>query len=528
MERWGVSLRKNLGNWKDIFVDFLYEEKREVDWRFIAGLLLLAFLLRLPLLIFPEVIHNDGTEYIRQATLILSEKWAGSKVPPFYPGLIALAHTFIQNYELAGIWVSVIFGTAIVLPIFYLGRSMFNESVGRISGLMACVHPFFTMSSGSVLTESVYYFLTAAAVLLGWVAFQKGRLTMAALLGLLTSMAYLTRPEAIGFLFVFSVWVLVIHPPGEKRRWKRKIGMILVAVVAFLAFSSPYLIQVRKDTGRWEISRKTSVSVGSLSGEEGAPSIETIKRQKGISLTSLLKNPGPVLERVGIGLLDSLYKFQQVYTPILFILAILGWVLLFKRKMVNSLTGSFYGMAYLVFYFGFVFPFFWITRRYTSQLIPIAIPWAGFGFLGLMDWVKERRPETKVRRDIPALLLILLVILFVQGRVIHSREQRFIQKETGLWMKGHLPRGVKVMSSMPQEAFYAELPWVIMPQGSYEEVLNAARSEGVRYIVIDEKVEEDSPGFLKKVKEEELKPVMEWKMKKRSMTVLELGPPGGK
>ena len=84
------------------------------------------------------------------------------------------------------------------------------------------------------------------------------------------------------------------------------------------------------------------------------------------------------------------------------------------------------------------------------------------------------------------------------------------------------------MSSLPQEAFYADLPWVRMPQGSYEEILDSARSRGVRYFVMDDKIEEDSPHFLGKLKEEDLIPLMDLKRKNRRMVIFEIVYPQGK
>jgi 4-amino-4-deoxy-L-arabinose transferase-like glycosyltransferase len=502
-----------------------YKGKR--TWKILLLILAFAFCLRIFLMIYPEVIHNDGTEYVRNAKQILSGDWTEGKAPPLYPLLTALAHYLTQNYELAGLLVSVIFGSLIVLPVFYLGRSIFNEKVGIVSSLLAAVHPFLYISSGSVLTESTYHFLLATSVFFGWKAFCGGKLYNLLLFSLFTTLAYLTRPEAIGFLFVFAVWVLLVNPLGEKRPWIRKVGIIVVATLSFLVFSSPYLIQIRKETGRWEISKKASVSIGSFSEEESAPSIDTIKKQ-GITLSSFIKNPLPVLGKMGIGFFQSLYKFQQACNPILFLLMGLGLILIFAEKNRYRWQGSFYLISYFIFFFGLVLPFFWITRRYTSQLISIAIPWAAFGCLGAKEWINKRSLKWR-KNHIPALLLILLlIVLFVQGRVIHPREHRFIQKEAGLWMKDHLPAGAKVMSPLPQEAFYAELPWVRMPEGSYDEVLKEARSKEVRYLIVDENIERNSPDFWAKSGLGDLIRLRDWKRKSRRLVLFQVIYPKGK
>ena len=499
------------------------ECKRRRRWKILLLLLAFAFVLRLFLVISPEVIHNDGTEYVRHAKQVLSGNWSGGKSPPLYPLLIAGVQVITRDYEMAGIWVSVIFGTLIVLPIFYLGRAIFNEKVGILSALLAAVHPFLYMSSGSVLTESTYHFLLATSALFGWYAFTRARFSDILLVSFFIALAYLTRPEAMGFLFIVSIWVLLVNPPNGSRRWIKRVGIILLAILGFLVFSSPYLIQIRKETGRWELSKKASISIGSLREEEEMPSIETIKRKKGLTLSSFIKNPLPVSGKIGMGFLDSLYKFQQVYNPILFLLAVGGLIFLFKKKKAHSLKVSLYLLAYLIFFFGFVFPFFYVTRRYTSQMISIAIPWAACGCLGVSEWIHQRFDGEGVKKKIPTILLIFLMVgLFIQGRVIHTRKHRVIQREVGWWMRENLPKGSKVMSRLPQEAFYAEFPWVQMPFKEYEVMMGDARFKGVQYLLIEEDIEKISPRFWEKMRREDLVPVKDFKRKDQRITIFEM------
>ena len=81
------------------------------------------------------------------------------------------------------------------------------------------------------------------------------------------------------------------------------------------------------------------------------------------------------------------------------------------------------------------------------------------------------------------------------------------------------------MSRMPQEAFYAELPWVIIPNKSYEEILRVARSNGIRYLVLDEDVEKRSPGFLGKFKEEDLTLIKDWNKQGQKVVIFEIAYP---
>ena len=502
-----------------------WNEKREgFDRRFLVSLLFFALLLRFPLLLYPEVIHNDGAEYIRHAKLILNGDWAGGKAPPFYPALIAVAHFVVPDWEMAGILVSTIFGFLLVLPVFYLGKEIFDERVGILSGLMVAVHPYLTSYSGSVLTDSTYSFLVAMVVLVGWVAFRRGQVREVILFSLLTSLAYLTRPEGIGFLMVFCPWILVVNPPDGKRGWTRKFGIVLLALFSFLILSGPYLAQIRKETGRWGITKKFAIVMESPSHVEGTPSIEGFTQRKEIDLLSLVKNPLIVLRKVGFGFFKSLYVFQQAYNPLLFFFAFLA--LFFIKGIPISLKKNLYLFAFFFFFLGLVLPFLWIARRYTSYMIPVAIPWAAFGFIHGTRWVSERLKKGVLKKRMTILFtLVLLLGLYVQGWPTQNCNFRMIQKEAGLWMRDHLPKGQKMMSKMGQESFYAEQAWVKMPEKNYEEILEEARTKGVRYLVVDEDIEKDSPGFLEKSKGRELKFLFELRKKDRHMIIFEIMDP---
>ena len=240
-----------------------------------------------------------------------------------------------------------------------------------------------------------------------------------------------------------------------------------------------------------------------------------------------MKNPLVVLEKVGVGFLKSLYVFQQAYNPLLFFFALLG--LAFLRRPPFSLKENLYLFAYFFFFLGLVLPFLWVTRRYASHMIPIAIPWAATGFLHFMGWCSRRLKESGSQKRIPALFVIVLLLgLYVQGWPTQDRDFRRIQKEVGLWMRDHLPKGQKMMSKMGQEAFYAEQEWAKMPEEGYDEILKEARTRGVRYLVVDENIKKDSPGFLEHSNDGELKSLFELRKRNRHMIVFEILDPKGK
>lgn len=516
-----VSFRAKLLRLKEECLALGGIQEKAFDRKCLFVLLIFSFLIRIPLLIYPEVIYNDATEYIANARRILSWDWSAGRTHPFYPSLIALFHFLTPNDEIAGILVSVIFGALLILPVFYLGKAIFNEKVGIISALFATVHPFLYTPSGSVLSESIFHFLLASSVLFGWYAFRQGRFKDILLFGLFASLSYLTRPEGMGFLFIFGAWVLFIRPPGERRGWAKRIGILLLAIISFLIISTPYFMQLKRETGRWQISKKISIAMGSLSEEESAEAVETIRLSKKMTFSSFIKAPLTVAKRMAGGLLESLNGFQQVFTPFLCLVLIAGFVISKGRTL--SLKGNLYLVSYIVYLFCFIHPFFRVNRRYTSHVISICLPWAAFGFIEIVNWVHRRFEKHPFQKKFPVLFLVfILITLFIQGRVIHPREHRVIQREAGYWMKDHLPKGGKLMSPLPQEAFYAELTWVRMPVTNVDTVLEEARSKRVQYLVIDEDMQKESPGFMEKTKRGDLVLIKEWKGKRQNVLLFQM------
>lgn len=497
------------------------EEGGHEGWTLIA-LFILALLVRLPLLFDPEVIHCDGIEYIRHAFSIRNGDWSGSKAHPLYPTLIALLTSFLPDSETAGILISVIFGSGLIFPVYFLGKELFHPRVGKYAALLATAHPTLIAYSGSVLTESLYFFLFSFSLLLAWKTFKKERWFDVVRLGIFMALAYLARPEAIGLLFLFWGWVLWVNPPDGKRGWTKRFGIFLTLLATFFVFSFPYLLHIHRETGKWQLSKKAALAIGSLTEEEGAPLFGRPRGKKALTLSSLLKHPLPVLTRLGTGLLDSFYKFFIVLNPLLFLLAVIGGGFLIGRDPPFSSKGHLYLLSHILFYFGLIFPLFFISKRFAAQMIGITLPWAAYGYLRVTEGIPD-----SWRKRLPSnfqgwVFILILIGLLIQGRLFYNRDHRMIHKEAGLWMKANLPQEAVLMSRLPQEAFYAGMAWVPMGVGNYEKVSEEARSKGVRFLITDHEVAAGDPGFMEHVERRgELRLVHEWRRGGRHLILWE-------
>lgn len=479
-----------------------------LPWPIIVSMI--AALIRLPVLFVPGIIHNDSYEYIRAAKSMLQGDWIGGVAPPAYSFSIMVINSIIGNYELSGVLISWIFGVLVVVPVYFLARRVFDQRVGIFASILAAVQPTLFFYSGSVLSDSMYYFFIASSVYLGWRAFEKGSLVSVVVFSISTTISYLTRPEAIGFVFIFSVWVLVVNPPHEKRSFFRKLILATMAIVCFIVFSMPYLLALRKEFGRWEISRKASISLkdrgestdttSGVNKNEDAGSLSVDKRKK-ISLSSFLSEPAAALKRVSTGFIKAIFKYQQALTPILFVLAIFGLVR--RRKDKSLWKVDIYLLSHVFFFFVMVLPFFWITKRHTSHLVLLALPWATFGIVRIADIIQRKRSVGFLHDHSHIILLVLVMaILFTEGLVdrINSRKHRMIRKEVGVWMRDNIPKG-PVISRLPHEAFYADMDWINVQDHDVKNLLQKANEKNAKYLVFDEKAIDSKANFIKSLEE---------------------------
>jgi len=219
----------------------------------------IAFALRLYLAITAKGIDPDGVAYLSIAKDFIDRNYdeAFSNVfPPFYPFLTALLFPLTGDIELAGRIISVILGTLTIIPIFYLGKKLFGVTVTMFSVLLSVFQPYLVQFSGSVLTESTYTFLLVLAVLVGWQGLNSRSKGLMFLLGSLLGLAYLTRPEGIGFVILFFLWILFFDGFRFWHDLRRKSSLLLFLMGGVLILALPYILFLHEVTGRWILSRK--------------------------------------------------------------------------------------------------------------------------------------------------------------------------------------------------------------------------------------------------------------------------------
>jgi 4-amino-4-deoxy-L-arabinose transferase-like glycosyltransferase len=499
-------------------------EKRNI-WFLIA----LAVLFRLLLLQYRLAVSFDEPHYLQMAASLASGNWSGILHPywsPGYPLVAGLLSFFIKNYEYAGRLANILLGSLMIYPVFLMSRRIWNQVVGYLAGAFIAFYPSLAFLHTSALAEPAYMFFSFLGVWLGWQTLETGNWRSALAAGICWGMAYLTKPEGVGFLlvfvgmvagyFLFRLW---------KKQQKRELLRFLLAPVGFLLVALGYLIYLHGEAGYWTLSAKglANQQFEAVSPENGAI-FETLDENNTSFLMDEIYHTGTFLRQVqengpkvqiSVGALLRKYlsnifrilKYGVPSTLTLPILILFSLGLFARPWPAASILPAIYVLTYVVFYWFGVVPLFHINERYILSLLPAIAIWVGAGIVVLAEWFSEQVKRLNLWNWRPSWLGGSLVAIFIfllsfspeLGKILQDSRASAGEwgvpvelKMAGEWLKKHADKKPPIVMSYNKAVdFYAgnyEVRFgVSFSKDASERVLAYARNRNVGYFVITER-----------------------------------------
>jgi hypothetical protein len=489
------------------FIEGLNE--KQIFWILLG----ITFGLRLYAALMAKGISYDGVGYGFIARDFLRHDFAkglSSALHPFYPFLIYLVSPDASQVEIAGRFISLFFGTITFIPVFYLAKEVAGQKGAILSGLFYSFHPYLVTYSGMVLSEATYWGLLTFSVYFFWRGLSRRKVLGCTVSGACLGLSYLTRPEGIGYLVVFLIWIII---DGKMRKgWFKKFFMTGSLILGFFIFAFPYMLTLRQETGQWLISKKGPITqsqlmkwveVNEAPKNEGLKDLskENLKSEKvieqprqSIKYFDLLKTGKFILQFFP----STLYHYFRAYHFALWLFLFFGLIRVGQREGKLELFLA----SIVLFHLFSLSTFTGSTIRYSIPLIPISLFWAGAGVLQIQRYlqrIKISTPEKWV-----GFLIILAILVQLPQSMRPERRHRADQKSVGLWIKENTPKDSIIMSNSPIETFYGHREFVLLPPGlylpgtpakSYKEIIQFAKEKKVRYILINKNTHKLNPDF---------------------------------
>jgi 4-amino-4-deoxy-L-arabinose transferase-like glycosyltransferase len=429
---------------------------------------------------------------------------------------------------MAGRFVSLFFGTITLIPVFYLVKEAIGQKEAILSGLFYSFHAYLVTYSGMLLSEATYWGLLTLAVYFFWKGLSRKKVLGCMASGACLGLSYLTRPEGIGYLIVFLIWI-IIHG-GIRKGWFKKCVVMGSLIVGFFIFAFPYMFAIRQETGQWLVSKKgrpvQSELLNRVQEKMDPPSEVGNKAIKSAEVPKTEATSRRILEIVRniIRYIPfTTYHYLRAYHFALWLFLFFGLVRVRQKGMKQELFLA----SLILFHLVSLSTFTGSSIRFSVPLIPISLFWAGAGVLEIQRYlqrVKISNPEKWV-----SFLIILFILIQLPQSLRPERRHRLDQKNVGLWLKENTPKDAVIMSNSPIEAFYAEREFVLLPIGlpmagipgkTYQEIIQVARKKKIRYILINKNTRELNPDFKESIRPTDLREFYRYQEKNGNITIV--------
>lgn len=375
------------------------------DSRWTALLFASALLVRVVAALGSAIFGTDSCHYLLMADWMREGRMHEAlsvDYHPFYPLLIAAMRTFTGTTEQAGMAVSVLLGSAALIPLFLTVRSVFSRPAAVLASLLYAFQPAMVEYQSDVMTEGTFMFFLFGSMWLTWRVMEEPSLERAAVLGAAAAAAFLTRPEGL-----LAVALAIAWPAVESLRRRTSLGLRLgglgVTLLVVSVMVLPYLLWVKSERGQWGLSARPSaisaekaVGIGEDDVGEGGAAKSRLYRIYAVSL----------LRQSSYGLLVPFYllglwRLREAGTrPALFYLSF----------PLGQLGGILFALRSHNF----------MSERYIMAGTALLGGLAAHGMVVVLRAAAARWPKSRLRPAVCA-VLIFLMIAVPGGRALKVR-----------------------------------------------------------------------------------------------------------
>ena len=378
---------------------------------------------------------------------------------PVYPLLIALTHTLLPDWVLAGRLISFLSMTLLVIPMYLLTRDLFSARAAFWSCIVFILLPETLAQSNSVLRDPSFYVLFISAVYFAQRAMHSGRfkhLLLCALFGVLSTFF---RVEGLILFPVFLCFIIgaAVFNAKESKRYIR-IAFVWSIVGALLIVG--LYIAVRS------------------AGAEGLNRyIDWIIYFRGFNDLSFLENYHRIagqLQQISessayMGIGQHVAETARVFLPLLYVLSMLhmfsSTVLVFnliplslgflqadynvRQLLVLALTAVLLALAY-----GFFIRMEILLKRYILMPSILLCPWIGFGIDKVLNLL-QRIPRLRLGTACIVLMVFLYPVTEFD-KLFKNRDD--LASRAGAWIAQNQElRDLRIVYNNQIVKFYADL-----------------------------------------------------------------------
>ncbi len=221
----------------------------------------LAFGLRLVRVAIDDNIDKDSVVYLWMAESAASGDIDGAvayngRMPPLYISLMAAGEYFGIGAFNAGMAVSVIAGTLLLIPVFSITRTLFNDKIALFATIIVATHPYLVRISAEIMRDSLFLLLMFTALAFALKAANGGKVMNWCIPGVFIGLAVMTRTEGIELVFAIMIWFVVELYLSFRNKSaviviKKSLASAFFLLAAFLLVTLPVQLLLSETSSAW-------------------------------------------------------------------------------------------------------------------------------------------------------------------------------------------------------------------------------------------------------------------------------------
>ena len=423
---------------------------------------------------------GDGANYIVLAESLVKGRGYVNTVfpgdppetlyPPLLPLFLApLVGLLGHNYLILKL-VPFAFGAASLIPIFYLLRVRWGVDRALVVTLLTAVNPFYLNIATSILSETIYLFLTVCALLaLNRPPESEGSLKESVKPALLIVASFYARTVGLTLTVASGLYLLL----QRRLRWVLVLTIIQLVLIGWWGWRS---VQVDSPYIGLLLKPSEDTSVAGVASKWLSPVIHNIPRYAGKVMADLAGGPF-------VALIDPYHPVKVAASLTLSLLFVVGFIKDFRDRV--TLEG-----VYLLVYLGVhsLWPY-----HHARFLIPI-LPFILAHSISGLDTLLAAWPSVRDRARYGMVLFLAIVGLTGCLTLIHHNRTDFYfpemksYREACLWIRSNTPPDAVVVCRKPRMAalWSGRKAWWYTGGGEAKELIENIRSIKGSHVIVND------------------------------------------
>lgn len=435
------------------------------EWTALIVILFMAIGVRVYLAFVTETVSRDTCTFVWYAQDLAERGVQAVREEdqhPLYPITILAAHGALRPLGLidagnagwasAAVTSACVAGLACVVVMWGMARFLFGLRIGLLAALFMALLPDFAGWSADGLSDPLHLLLYVGALSVGIRGISNRSWAALSAAGVLSGLAFLTRPEGAGVAIVLAPACLLA---GTGDRCHRRLARAALLLLGFVAIAAPYMAATGSIVQKKSLGDLLQFKQGPA--ESAAGELTTV--QATVSTVDATNAAGAFVSIVR--------RWVRTCRVVYFVLGVVGAIAVFwppdRRAACATITAA--GALHFAVLILLVLNFKYgeeLSQRHTLVLAALLLPWSAAGLDWIVQRIRNRLPGAK-----PAGVWTTALILTIGPtapwllRPRNPDTAHFI--DAGRWIAENRPDAKLVMSSEQRIAFYADRPFKRWP-----------------------------------------------------------------